>query len=319
METADLGQPRRAIGPCPVRYIKLGSGGGWEASALEGGRLEWGNSGDPAELAFQGDWDGARRHYLARGLHAGTATGYANELREFFTLGADTLWITFARDRLWWAFTDPEVVYRGADTPTEGSFYRRTLGPWRCTDVTGKPLVRHDLSTALTQVAGYRRTMCRVAAEDYLFRVLNGEQDQAVLAAQTASASLADSFAALIRQLHWADFELLVDLIFARAGWRRTSRLGGTLKDHDLILEQPITGEKISVQVKSKASQQVLDRYVETFITNGYADRLFFICHGEAVLKLPDPDAPVKIWNNAMIARQTVAAGLGDWLVARAA
>ena len=31
----------------------------------------------------------------------------------------------------------------------------------------------------------------------------------------------------MIAELHWADFEIMVDLIFARGGWQRTSVLGG--------------------------------------------------------------------------------------------
>ncbi|MDX3911133.1 MAG: hypothetical protein QHC67_15135 [Sphingobium sp.] len=308
----------QGIGPCPVRYIKLGSGGGWEASALDGGRIEWGNSGDPADLAAAGDWTAVRQHYIWQGKRPAVATSYANEMRDFFTLGADTLWITFARDRLWWAFAQLEVVHRGMESATQGSFYRRTVGPWRCTDIAGKPLVMHDLSTALTKVASYPRTMCMVEAEAYLFRLLNAEPDPALLAARDALCLLEKSLVPLIQQLHWADFETLVDLLFFRAGWARVSRLGGTLKDHDLILEQPITGQRVSVQVKSRASQAVLNGYVQRFNENQFADQLYFICHsGE--LTAPPSALPLHIWTGPRLAREVIAAGLGNWLLERAA
>lgn len=314
----DKDQVCEQVTACAVRYIKLGQGGAWEASALDGDRLEWGSEGDPYELASAGDWEGAKAHYRSRGLSPGTATGYVRELSDFFIAGPDTLWITFARDRLWWAFAEPGVVRRETFTASQGRFYRKTIGPWRCTDIYGQELIHHQLSTALTKVASYRQTMCTVGAADYLFRLLNAQADPALDTAIAAKAAYEASVKALVRQLHWADFELLIDLIFARAGWRRISRLGGTLKDHDLLLEQPLSGERLSIQVKSSASQAVFDRYVARFVESRFADRLAFICHSGAPLQLADASIAVDIWSMDRIAAETVAAGLGDWLIARA-
>ena len=317
MSWDDSGKDGAKVGPCPVRYIKLGSGGRWEATALREGTLEWGSEADPGELAQAADWEGAKQLYLQHGVALGTATAYTRELRDFFTLGADTLWITFARDQLWWAFAEPEVEHRGVATADYASFFRRTIGPWRSTNILGEPLIQHRLSSALTKVAGYRQTMCKVEAENYLFRLLNAELDEANSQAQSALDGLHAKLEPVIRQLHWQDFELLIDLIFSRSGWRRISRLGGTLKDHDLLLEQPITAERISVQVKSTASQRVLDRYAKSFNDNEVADRLFFISHDEQALASPDPR--IITWSVSDVSRQTVAAGLTDWLMERAA
>lgn len=125
------------IAPAHCRYIKLGPGGAWEAAALDQGRLYWGTDGDDHHAGEVGDWDGARRGYITAGAQPGTATSWRRELRDFYTLGRDTLWITFARDHLWWAFAEPEVVLVGAATKTEGTRYRRTIGPWRSTDLAG--------------------------------------------------------------------------------------------------------------------------------------------------------------------------------------
>lgn len=305
------------LGRCPVRYIKLGSGGRWEATALNEGTIEWGSEADPGEPARAHDWDGAREHYIQHGIVPSTATSYTRELREFFTLGPETLWITFARDQLWWAFAEPEVGFRGAATADHASFFRRTVGPWRSTNILGEPLIQHSLSSALTKVAGYRQTMCKVEAEDYLFRLLNAELDGAISLAQSALDALHAKLEHVIRQLHWQDFELLIDLIFSRSGWRRISRLGGTLKDHDLLLEQPITAERISVQVKSTSSQRELERYAKSFNDNDVAHRLFFISHDEQSLASPDPR--ITTWSVKEVSQQTVAAGLTDWLMERAA
>lgn len=317
MSRDEGGKDVAKVGRCPVRYIKLGSGGRWEATALAEGTLEWGSEADPGELARAKDWDGAKQHYLQQGISPATATAYTRELRDFFTLGSDTLWITFARDQLWWAFAEPEVGFRGEATPDRASFFRRTIGPWRSTNILGEPLIQHRLSSALTKVTGYRQTMCKVEAEDYLFRLVNAELDEAISFAQSALDTLHANLEHVIRQLHWQDFELLVDLIFSRSGWRRISRLGGTLKDHDLLLEQPITAERISVQVKSTTSQRELDRYAKNFNDNDVAHRLFFISHGEQPLASVDPR--ITTWSVRDVSRHTVAAGLTDWLMERAA
>jgi hypothetical protein len=70
----------------------------------------------------------------------------------------------------------------------------------------------------------------------------------------------------MIRQLDWRDFETLVDLIFARGGWQRSSVLGKGQADVDLILTQPTIGETAWVQIKSGTSQAELDDYVGRFL-----------------------------------------------------
>ena len=253
------------ITPSQIRYIKLGPGGAWEAASLDGNRIDWGNENDPHDAAVQGDWDLARQIYVNAGLIPATATGFVRELREFYTLGPDTLWITFARGHLWWAFSEPIVKYVGGRGEAEGSRHRPVIGSWRNADIHGQPLPIANLSSKLTQRASYRRTICGVAASDYLLRKINGEAEPIVAAAREAQTRLVNAAEALIKQLHWADFELLVDLIFSSSGWRRVSALGGTMKDIDLLVEEPLIKERASVQVKSSADQNVFDASVAAF------------------------------------------------------
>ena len=96
----------------------------------------------------------------------------------------------------------------------------------------------NDLTTRLTQVANYRGTICAVRAKDYLLRKINAEEEPIVAVATSARAAMLSSAREMIAELHWADFEIMVDLIFARGGWQRTSVLGGTMADIDLLIEQ---------------------------------------------------------------------------------
>ena len=67
----------------------------------------------------------------------------------------------------------------------------------------------------------------------------------------------------LVRGLWWKDFELLVDLIFAKLGWQRLSELGKTQRSIDLDVFSPITHDRAFVQVKSNTSPREVRDYWE--------------------------------------------------------
>ena len=171
------------------------------------------------------------------------------------------------------------------------------------------------LSTKLTQLAAYRQTLCSVREQDYLLRRLNGVEEPIVAKALAARQSMIEAASEMIQSLHWADFETMVDLIFARSGWQRVSAVGGTQKDTDLVIEQPTTGERAFVQVKSKAAQAVFDDYAERFETDGTYDRMFFVCHSP-IGSFDQPSKPhIHIWTGGKLAEAAVTAGLQDWLI----
>lgn len=122
----------------------------------------------------------------------------------------------------------------------------------------------------------------------------------------------------LIADLHWRDFEILVDRIFADSGWRRVGVLGETQADVDLIVEQTATGERAFVQVKSRATPAVFQDYVDRFREYGDCDRMFFICHSpKGSLRQHACPPAVEMWFADTIARKAVRAGQYDWLVQR--
>ena len=137
----------------------------------------------------------------------------------------------------------------------------------------------NSLSSRLTQLAGYRGTICSVRERDYLLRRINAEEEPLVGRALAARSTLIEATTDLIRHLHWADFELLVGLLFERGGWRRLSGVGGSMKDIDMLIEQPLTRERASVQVKSAADQRTLDINIAAFEASKVASRFFFVCH----------------------------------------
>jgi Restriction endonuclease len=300
------------VQPKHIRYIKLGDGGRWAQQSLSEGVLCFGYQTIPHDVCERKDWDEVRNLLFDR-KSEGAKTAGVTEVKAFYELGEDCLWITFADGHLWWAFAHPEVQWTGNDDPSRK---RVTLDGWRSTDILGKPLRASGLSSKLTKIANFRATICTVAEEDYLLRRISGIEEPIVARANEARKAMMVVAVEMIRGLHWADFETLTDLIFARSGWQRSTRVGENLTDIDLVMEQPTTGETAFVQVKSEAGQATVDDYLGRFRRSGY-DRFFFVCHS-AQGKLTLPDEPrLHLFEGERLADAAVKNGLYDWLIER--
>ncbi|HVY88320.1 MAG TPA: restriction endonuclease [Hyphomonadaceae bacterium] len=298
-----------------ARYIKLGSGNRLAKECIEGGTIRLGFDGVPHDLCQAGDWAGVRQTLCELGKAPGAATNQAQQIEDFYTLGSDALWITFWENKLWWTFAEAGV--RQNDHP-EYRRFRRTISPWRCNDANGEVLSLRNLSTRLTQTAAFRGTLCNVRERDYLLRRINGESEPLVEEALALQAQLTRTAERLVAALHWKDFEILVDRIFADSGWRRIGVLGETQADVDLIIEQTATGERAFVQVKSRATPVVLQDYIERFREYGDCDRMFFVCHSPAgKLRVHSVPAGVEMWFAETVAQKAVRAGLFEWVVER--
>lgn len=319
-EVVDKDRVKMPLSPSAVRYIKLGQGGRWEEPSLDGGRIDWGLPSDPHEQALAEEWEGVRQHYLAQGLNPATATAYVNETRAFYDADATVLWITFARRRMWWAFAQPEVHWIGGSGEAQGTRYRETVDGWHHRDLAGEPLDLERLSTSLTQLAGYRRTICRVKEADYSLRMINAEPDPLLAQVIKARQQLEVHLASAIARLSWPDFELLVELILTRSGWRRISAIGGTMMDVDLVVEQSFTGERMLVQVKSKADQAVVDDYARRLGARESDERLLLVCHSpNAQLREPELTGKrLQVMAGAEIARRAAGCDLVAWVMDRA-
>lgn len=309
-----------AIQPKHVRYIKLGRGGEWENISLDRGELHFSHHLVPHEMALSGDREGIREHLIAAGRDPAAASGDAREILDFYTLGEDCLWVTIAREQLWWTFAEPEVDWLGPG-PGHGARIRRcTTGAWRNTDIAGRTLDAQNLSSRLTSIASYRRTICRVQEADYLMGRINASLGERAIRTDAALAALLDALVDTIAILHWRDFETLADLVLARSGWHRISPVGGTQKLFDIVLEQFTTEERAAVQVKSRATQGELEEFVELADAAGLYDRLYFICHSPPVALLaPEGRGDVHVLQARELAVAVLRTGLADWVRSKAA
>lgn len=298
-----------------VRYIKLGPKGCWNNVSLDRGELHFGFRDIPHELASSLNKQDIIRYQQRQGRTLRVAAEDAREIIDFYSLPETCLWITLARNHLWWTFADKTVTWIGGDGAIQGYRKRRCLTSWRKLDAAGAPLTLQSLSSLLTQVSAYRRTICRPQVTDaYLQRRLSGEANPVVVEAQAAQNILIDVLARAISELHQADFEVLIDLVLSRSGWQRISAVGGLQEFIDLAIEHPATGERAAVQVKSRAGQPVLNDYIEQFDAAGCFRRLFFACHStDATLISERQD--VHVWQGKKLAATVARIGLADWVL----
>jgi hypothetical protein len=312
--------PKRIVAN-EVRYIRLGKRGGiWEQLSLDRGELHFGYGGITHPMALGGDAKAIVRKSIERGREPKTAAQDARQVLDFYQLGPDCLWITFARGRLWWAFAKPKVTWRGGSFEKHGERVRKTIDGWRNADINGVPLRIDSLSTRLTQISSYRRTICSVGPKDYLLRRINGIAEPLVQKGNKARDLMLAVMTEAIEALQWQDFETLVDVIFARSGWHRASAVGGKQAVVDMVLEQPTTGERAAVQVKSRATQNKLDIFIERADAGGPYHRLFFACHSPTgALAAPPGRGDIHLWSGRHLAETALRNGLADWIMEKIA
>lgn len=175
-----------------------------------------------------------------------------------------------------------------------------------------------ELPGIVTAVAGYQATVCEPGGRQEILRIIRDEEDEDARIAMAARQAYEDAVAKLIARLRPKDFELLVDLILARTGWARIAKLGGVTEGIDVEVENASSDEIAFVQVKSTATQAVLDDYISRFnARRDHYDRMIFAVHSPKVeLALPEKQS-ISLWTGSDIARRVVKLGLGDWVATR--
>ena len=220
-----------------VRYIKLGRGGGGASECIANGELGLGFREVPHRTLPKWPLGGrCRATALAWQDQNGRKQSDAR-IRDFYEADPTTLWITFHEGLLWWAFPRPSVRYEPGPDPLPRR--RRAMGSWRSTSIERRadsnPRPEHHghesepLSGTLSPWEAVNRT-CYDASTVRKNRWLRRRRN---------SPPRKRTHWTPVRELHWRDFEILVDLIFAASGWRRVGVFGRNFKtDLDLMVEQ---------------------------------------------------------------------------------
>lgn len=308
-------------------FIKLGEGNKWAEECFSKGLVRLDYSSIPHELAKElpENFDVVLRKAIDVGLgrNVGASRNHSNQLCKFYESDEQVLWFTFHANRLWWCFSKRQVT---SEIKDEIELKRRAvIGKWRDENILGEPLLKSKLSGVLLKTEGFMGTICALKGEvqDYLIHKLNGTVEPHVRQAADAQQALSAALIPVIRRLHHADFEILVDLIFMHGGLRRVGISGGTEKDIDLDLESPITGEHIAVQVKSAANVAVWDKYRGIAETMKNYSCFYFVTHSPD--KALEEAAKTQVisqyiyWDAEELARQVIRSGLTGWVLDKAA
>ena len=137
---------------------------------------------------------------------------------------------------------------------------------------------------------------------------------------QAAEAALVAAILPLIKNLSWQDFELLVDLLFANAGWKRMGVLGKTEKYIDIDLLMPVNGKRAFVQIKSSSTQEELDEYIEKFESIGIYSEMYYVVHtAPNTLCVNHANKDINIINGTDLCQLVINAGMSSWLIEKAA
>lgn len=292
-------------------YIKLGRAGCWEVDSLHTSRLRFGWRNQSVSQISEGQWESIG--VQLRNEHPGkpqVATNDLNRLRDIALSTSEDIWITFHGAKLWWTRLSPRPVEED-----HISKYRTTLDGWHEKSERSKLLVANELPGKIAQLQGFRGTVCRVSEQALLRRVLEGSRSELASRIATRRAALCSELGRAITELHWKDYETLVDLVFRHAGWVRVSVLGQQAKAYDLELREPITDDRYVVQVKSRANRADLDQTIGEFSPADYR-KVFFVVHSPSpdLANAMDVPSHVEIVDPMHLANLALAAGLSSWL-----
>jgi hypothetical protein len=307
--------------PFSVRYVKNGRKSQWWKASFTNGQIHLGWKSIPSELLLKTDLVAIKEFLRNQYGSRPGATQDFNAIRDLLDTPSQHIWMTFEDGCLWWCTVlDGVSVNPKGETSEEGHFWLTCDRPWSKTSQGGKQLNISELPGNVTVTAGFRATVCKPRGADAILRLIRDETDPDAIRTAAARQDYKSAIHRVVRRLSPKDFEHLIDLILGRTGWERISTLGGTREGIDLEAENPATAEIAFVQVKSTASQDVLDRYVERF--NKERDRyqrMIFAVHSPTEQLSQPPDVAVQVWTGERISALIVRLGLGEWVESRLA
>jgi hypothetical protein len=100
-----------------------------------------------------------------------------------------------------------------------------------------------------------------------------------------------------------------------RSGWLKQTPGGGVEKDIDLDLVQPLTGERVFVQIKSSATQKIFnDYYFDKYKKHDIYSKFIFVYHSSKKEIMCDESDAI-IMNNEKLAELAIELGLANFLL----
>jgi hypothetical protein len=156
-----------------ARYIRLGNKS-LEISTLDRGNIHLQATAVTDELALEGDLGRIEQHLIQQGYSQEAAPAGAQEAKDFYSHGADCLWITFARGHLWWTFADPQVIWIMNEFAITDRRVRTSIDGWRNTDVHGLAIKLDSVGDAIKTLKTLGRTAPDAEMLEELLQLING-------------------------------------------------------------------------------------------------------------------------------------------------
>jgi hypothetical protein len=296
-------------------FIKFGEQGKFEKECIDNNILKIGYNDADHSLCLQGNWKKIKDYYVnKRGLSKGVSTYHINQIKYFYEEGAETLWITFYNNKLYWCFSENKVLLQKDKTKI-----RKVINSWSCKNLKGQILFLENISGRLTRTQGFRGTICTVPEREYLIKKITCEQTKEIKDAEESLGQLKDKLTLLIKKLNPKDFELLVDLIFRSGGWQREGVVGKTQKSIDLAIFHPINNERAVVQIKCQTNLSEFNKYKKIFAEMADYDRFFYVAQtplgGEDKYKKENDIDNLYLYFSDDIAKLAINSGLFDWIL----
>jgi len=304
--------------PASVRYVKTGRRGGWWRASKDNGQIHLGWNTVPGDLLLKPDFPKIKQMLKAQG---GAAQDF-NALRALLDCPSKHVWMTFEDGYMWWCTVrDGATVNPKGESSEEGHFWLFCDRRWSNKSLKGTLLAVADLPGTVTRVAGFRGTVCEPKDWPTVLRIIYDQKDPDATKAAEAREYYKKAVLRTVKRLPPKDFELLIDLILARTGWVRISTLGGKREGSDIEAENLTADEIAFIQVKSSATQKVLNEYVELFKERSdFYSRMIFVVHSPDGDLTPPVDLPtVQLWTGDRVAELVVRLGLGEWVEKRIA
>lgn len=302
--------------PTNILFIKLGLQGSYEKECIEEkNTLKIGYEAIEHNLCINKEWDRVWDQIQDKYKTVDSpTTSHKNQIQKFYEEPDTTMWITFYKNKLWYCYASSNIVLNA-----DGTKERLTLSGWKDCDVNGKQLFIQDLSGRLTKVQGFRGTICDIKEKEYVLHKINATQSNELIAIEKSISELKTNLIKVIINLHFKDFELLIDLIFRASGWSRLGAVGKQIKDIDIELMAPVTNERAIIQVKSESNLATFKDYKNKFLGMSDYNKYFFIVHSptddlESYIRSGLEDEII-IYDADKLAGLCINAGLIEWLV----
>ena len=258
-----MSSPAEAL-PNSVRYVKNGRGGRWWEAAKNHGQVHAGWREVPHDFLRTADMTAIEPLIRSEFGAKPGATTDLHALRTLLDHPSQHVWITFEDGGMWWCTVrDGIEANPDGDMSKRGHFWLTCASPWSNHSIDGK---RHlsitELPGIITVTAGFKGTVCEPKGWKEILRIIRNEEDADARAAARAREAYEGAVAKLVARLGDKDFEVLVDLILSRTGWARLAKLGGVTEGIDVEVENASSDEIAFVQVKSSATQAIVQTEV---------------------------------------------------------